>query len=525
MKGTLIRVSCTILSITLLLSLAACAKQSSSQEPEPDSSSPADQSAAVSEAAPEEGGTEYQTYEIPMFGLQFDCPADFGDDVESRVISDDEVSFSVVGGDWTVYFHCSRIASLKDSEALAALAGVDSTVLYEDYQSLDVAAAIAARKESGEFDPFELLDSFSTPDSYGFYYVGKEVLFGSENDPQMYYQYKNYGSFGALNDLIRVDLQIIVPESVGQEAFTAFCEALTSSLRLSDSEAPAGDGAPSGPEGGKSGLKALSGGTSDAQCEEIVNMFFEYASLIRYGAPSSDLMLLMDGNKDLFKALEEPGEILCSSHSFTSDLTFQLVEKSGTSDSEYSVKVIETRGYDEEELGTHEYMFTFWISINSPTDYCITGIDNEYMWAIDTSYHGPDYEESSGSEVTGSFVSIYDDEDGIYDGPPDSEFFGPGDIMMGLDPDVYQLAELEAQRTYGANAQIIDGIFDTALLEIKKGDCNWAVNNHSGMKAVVVASYYEVALDWLENWGLTNTPLYELALYRYNSAVLVWGID
>ena len=85
--------------------------------------------------------------------------------------------------------------------------------------------------------------------------------------------------------------------------------------------------------------------------------------------------------------------------------------------------------------------------------------------------------------------------------------------------------EPEPDSSSGANAQIIDGIFDTALLEIKKGDCNWAVNNHSGMKAVVVASYYELALDWLESCGLTNTPLYELALYRYNSAVLVWGID
>lgn len=482
MKDTMKRVSCAILSITLLLSLAACAKQPSSQKPKPDSSSPGDQSADVSEAAPEENGTEYQTYEIPIFGLQFDCPADFGDDVKSNVISDDEVIFSVGAEDRLILFYCSRIASLKDAEALAALAGVDSTVLYEEYQSLDVAAAIAARKESGEFDPFELLDSFSTPDSYGFYYVGKEVLFEGESDPQMYYQYKNYGSFGALNDLIKVDLQINVPESVGQEAFTAFCEALTSSLRLPDSEAPAGDGAPSGPEGGKSGLKALSGGTSDAQCREIVNMFFEYASLIRYGAPSSDLMRLMGGNKDLFKALEQPGEILCSSYSFTSDLIFQNFEESGASGGEYTINVIETRGYDEEELGTHEYLFTFRISINSPTDYCVTGIDNEYVGAIDTSYHGPDYEESSGQ----------DDPDELDEFDTMEEYY-----------------EMAMQRTFGANAQIDDHVFFSAVGWITNGDIQLA-----GMNPWGAYECYLDACEYLEERRYTDTPLYDLASQR-----------
>ena len=506
MKDTLKRFLCPILSVALFLSLAACAKQPSSQEAKSDASSSAEQSAAVSAAvstaAPEESGTEteYETYEIPIFGLKFDCPASFGDDVNSYIISDDYVRFSVGAEGRNVGVFCSRMPmTAKD---------------------LDVSAAINEWKEY-DFKSFELLDSFSTPDSYGFYYLAEESL---TTDPgvHLHYQYVNYGGFADAGGVLNINLTITIHEGESQDDFIAFCEALTSSLRLSDSTASAGNGTPSGSE--KTALKPLSSGTSDAQCREIVTMFFENASLIRYGAPSSDLMLLIGNNRDLFQALEEPGEILCSSHSFTSDLAFQNFEETGTS--EYAINVIETRGYDQEDMGTHEYMFTFCISINSPTDYCITGIDNEYMGEIDTSYHGPDYDESSGSEVTGSFVSIYDDEDGIYDGPPDSEFFGPGDIM-GLNPDEYQLAELEAQRTYGANAQIIDGIFDTALLEIKKGDYNWAVNNHTkhGKKIVVVASQYEFALDWLENWGLTNTPLYELALYRYNSAVLVWGID
>lgn len=458
MKDMLKRVLCAILSITLLLSLAACAKQSSSQEP--DSSSPADQSAAVSEAAPEEGGTEYQTYEIPIFGLQFDCPADFGDDVESRVISDDIVSFGVNAEDRIINFGCSRMpVSAKD---------------------LDVAAAIDKWKEGGEFKTFELLDSFSTPDSYGFYYIGEDSFEG-DLGTQLCYRYVNYGGFVDSGGVINVGLQIVVPESVDQEAFTAFCEALTSSLRLSDSEAPP-DGAPSGPEGGKSGLKALSGGTSDVQCEEIVNMFFEYASLVRYGAPSSDLMLLMGGNKDLYKALEQPGEILCSSHSFTSDLTFQNFEESGTSGGSYYINVIETRGYDEEELGTHEYLFTFCISINSPTDYCITGIDSEYMGAIDTSYHGPDYEESSGQ----------DDPDELDEFDTMEEYY-----------------EMAMQRTFGANAQIDDHAFFDAIWCITSGDYQLA-----GMNPWGAYECYLDACEYLEEKRYTDTPLYDLAMQR-----------
>ena len=136
--------------------------------------------------------------------------------------------------------------------------------------------------------------------------------------------------------------------------------------------------------------------------------------------------------------------------------------------------------------------------------------------------------ESTSGEAAGSFVSIYDDEDGIYGGPPDSEFFGPGDVFKGLNPDIYQLPELEAQRTYGANAQIDDDTFYNVLLAIKKDDEQWAVYNRyqKGVTALGPSTLeYEVALDLLESRGFTNTPLYELALYRYSSAVLVAGID
>ena len=44
--------------------------------------------------------------------------------------------------------------------------------LYEDFNSLDLDENIATRKAT--YETFELLNSFSTPDSYGFYYLGTD---------------------------------------------------------------------------------------------------------------------------------------------------------------------------------------------------------------------------------------------------------------------------------------------------------------------------------------------------------------
>lgn len=520
------KVSYIAFFIMLFLSLAACAKEADKEKPQSDSS-PAEQSAAVSETAPQESEVKYQTYQIPYFEIEFDCPVDFASDIESHVISENEVYFSVNGveADRTVLCTCSRIASLDEWAALAVSTGGDSTALYEDYQSLDVAAAIASWKEYG-FKRFELLDSFSTPDSYGFYYVGEDD-FGDVPGAQLGYRYKNYGSFGELNDLIRVDLQIGVPEgSMAQEDFIALCEAVTNSLRLSDAGTAAA--APSEPENGKPAMEPLKGGTYEEQCREIVDKFFQYASLIRYGAPSSDLMLLMDGNEDLFQILSEPGEILCVSHSFTSELTYQDCGQSGGG---YYINVIETRGYDEEEMGTHEYLYTFSVSINSPTDYCITGVDSVYNSPVDDGYEG-----SASGGAAGSFVSLYDDEDGIYDGPPVDAFYKP-DGTYSLNQ--YLPPELEAQRTYGANAQIEDSTFNYVLAMIRMGDVYWSWNaeavSRGGNLGRNPAYDYKEAYESLERAEYmmqfssqvkyTNTPLYELARYRYQSAVLVWGFD
>lgn len=205
---------CIILSLSLSLSLSACAREPSaqapsSQKPRPDSSAPAEQSSPISEPAPRESGTEYQTYEIPGYGLQFDCPAEFENDVKPTVMSENEALFSVSAEDRVILVSCSRIASVDEWAALASAAGKDGSALYESFKSLDVADAIATRKENCE--AFELLDSFSTPDSYGFYYIGTDS-FGDTPAPELSYRYKNYGGFADDGGIINVQLSIAVPK-------------------------------------------------------------------------------------------------------------------------------------------------------------------------------------------------------------------------------------------------------------------------------------------------------------------------
>lgn len=478
---------CIMFSFALLLFFTACDKETAKEELRPDSTP---QSTASPESVPQEGETEYRTYRIPNFGIEFDCPATFGSDTKSTVISENEASFSVSAEDRIILVSCSRIALMDEWAALASAAGKDSSALYEGFKSLDVADAIATRKEGG-YSAFELLDSFSTPDSYGFYYIGTDS-FGEAPAPEFGYQYKNYGGFADDNGIINVQLSIVVPETVDRAEFNSLCETVTSSLRLSDAETAGG--APSGVE--NPALKSLSGSTYDAQCAEIVNMFFEYASLVRYGAPSSNLMLLIGGNEDLFKVLEEPGEILCSSHSFTSELALQDCGENGAGGM-YYVNVIEMRAFDEEDIGTHEYAHTFYVSIHSPADYCVTGIDSAYIGLVDTSYHGPDYAESSG-----------------LDEPDELDEF---DTMM---EEYYQLAR---EHTYGANARIDPALFVTAVGWIEEGDDVRANERSHGMAydpdSSTSASLYSAACSLLFEGGYWDTPLYELALHLWRDGL------
>lgn len=269
MKCRMQKLLCIAFSLALLLTFTACGKEAEEEGPKPDSTP---QGGASFESEPQGDRTECQTYSVPVFGIEFDCPADFGGEVKANVVSKDEASFSLSTEDRVILLNCSRIASLKDTAELYNTLGEDVTALYEKYQTLDVNAEIADWRNAG-FKTFELLDSFSTPDSYGFYYIGEEDF--GDYSTQLGYNYKNYGSFGEPNDLIRVYLHILAPERMGRDEFTALCETVTNSLRLVQS--PSENGAP---EGGAqaSALKPLAGGTYDQQCREIVELFFDYAS-------------------------------------------------------------------------------------------------------------------------------------------------------------------------------------------------------------------------------------------------------
>lgn len=264
-------------------------------------------------------------------------------------------------------------------------------------------------------------------------------------------------------------------------------------------------------------------------------MFFDEAILVRTGASSASLMQLIGGDRDLFYLLQEPGMLLSGTRSFTSDLMLQDCDE--LEDGTYYVDAIETRYYaEEEDMGTCEYRYLFYATIHSPTDYCITRIIEEYLGAVDDG--GYDGYEQPGGGASGTSVSIYDDSDGIYDGPSDSAFYGPdGNYNESL----YQLPELEAQRSYGTNAQIDDSAFSYVTVQIRSGDARWRedaerVSFGGGLEPTGAATrLYKDACEYLERmdeWAqygsqmkYTQTPLYELAQYRYKSAVLVWGIN
>ena len=221
------------LCVFLALSLSACSKEAKQSNPLPEDSA-ASADFAVSESAPEEGGKdtiECQTHEVPVFGIAFDCPTAFGTEGESKVVAEDEINYSIDGGDKGLVLMCSRISSLSRAEELLVLAGKDPSILYEDFERLDLADEIISW--SGMYQTFNLLDSFSTPESYGFSYTAADDSFGALIT-ELGYRYKNYGGFVDDGGIIRIVLIVTAPEDTDREDFFTLCETVTNSIRFSE---------------------------------------------------------------------------------------------------------------------------------------------------------------------------------------------------------------------------------------------------------------------------------------------------
>ena len=186
---------------------------------------------AVVDVPVKEEAIECQTHEIPFFGIAFDCPVAFGTEGEARVVAEDEVSYGISTEDSAVVLMCSRISSLSRAEEIVRLAGKDPAVLYEDFETLDLADEITSWSEM--YQTFDLLDSFSTPESYGFSYSAAYDFFG-ELDTEMGYRYKNYGGFVDDGGIIKLVLVISVPEDMDREDFFALCKTVTNSIRFSE---------------------------------------------------------------------------------------------------------------------------------------------------------------------------------------------------------------------------------------------------------------------------------------------------
>ncbi len=177
----------------------------------------------------EEAAIECLTHEIPQFGIVFDCPVAFGTEGESEVFAEDEVQYAIVGNGGVLLLSCSRISSLSRDEERYLLAGKDPTILYEEYESLDITDAITKYRDG--LLTFDLLDSFSSPDSYSFYYIGTD---DSEPYSEIGYKYKNYGSFVDEDGIIQISLLILEFEDMDREDFFTLCETVTNSIRFSE---------------------------------------------------------------------------------------------------------------------------------------------------------------------------------------------------------------------------------------------------------------------------------------------------
>lgn len=244
------------LCVLLALSLPACSREAKQPDPLPGDAA-VSEDLAVSESAPEEAEEDVidcLTYEVPVFGIAFDCPAAFGTEGKAKVVAEDEVNYSISGEGGSLVLMCSRISSLSRAEELLVLAGKDPSVLYEEFEALDLDSEIASW--SAMYQTFDLLGSVSSPDSYGFYYAAVNDSFG-EPYAEMGYRYKNYGGFvddgGDDGGIIQVKLIIVVPEDTDREDFFTLCETVTNSIRFSELKAgggPARDAAEEPPDGG-----------------------------------------------------------------------------------------------------------------------------------------------------------------------------------------------------------------------------------------------------------------------------------
>ena len=455
------------------------------------------------EAAPvkEEDAVACLTHEIPFFGMEFDCPVAFATEGKSNVVAEDEVHYSIGTEDSAIALMCSRISSLSRTEELFRLAGKDPAVLYENFETLDLADEITRWSET--YRTFDLLDSFSSPESCGFFYVATDDSFG-EPYTEMGYRYKNYGGFVDDGGVINIVLFIFVPEDTDREDFFTLCETVTNSIRFS--EAKAGGGASQDAAG-----DPVPDNAYEEICWETMQLFWEEAPLVRNGGSPDALTRLLGGNKDLLSRLRNPDGILDNSSGFTSEWSFQECWVSDTDPSTYYAGINETRKYDLQGLEPRAFAHTFTLSKPSSGDHYISAIESDDRGTADVSY-----------EVLPA-----------YDGPIPEE---AGELP--LDPDVYRqhythLNAPELQPTYGTNSKIDSTVFNTIIAFIKGADLLWADGEFTKatmekkygyydyeMNFEPIITYYDTARQTFENTfpQYKDTPMYE---YVYN--LWLWG--
>ena len=455
------------------------------------------------EAAPvkEEDAVACLTHEIPFFGMEFDCPVAFATEGKSNVVAEDEVHYSIGTEDSAIALMCSRISSLSRTEELFRLAGKDPAVLYENFETLDLAAEITRWSET--YRTFDLLDSFSSPESCGFFYVATDDSFG-EPYTEMGYRYKNYGGFVDDGGVINIVLFIFVPEDTDREDFFTLCETVTNSIRFS--EAKAGGGASQDAAG-----DPVPDNAYEEICWETMQLFWEEAPLVRNGGSPDALTRLLGGNKDLLSRLRNPDGILDNSSGFTSEWSFQECWVSDTDPSTYYAGINETRKYDLQGLEPRAFAHTFTLSKPSSGDHYISAIESDDRGTADVSY-----------EVLPA-----------YDGPIPEE---AGELP--LDPDVYRqhythLNAPELQPTYGTNSKIDSTVFNTIIAFIKGADLLWADGEFTKATMEKKYGYYDYEMNFepiitsydnarriFENTfpEYKDTPMYE---YVYN--LWLWG--
>ena len=390
------------------------------------------------------------------------------------MIAEDEVNYSIGTEDSAIVLMCSRISALSRTEELFRLAGKDPAILYEDFERLGLADAITSW--SKQYQTFDLLDSFSTPESYGFSYVATDDSLG-EPYTEMGYRYKNHGGFVDDGGIINVTLFISVPEDTDREDFFALCETVTNSIRFS--EAKAGGGGPQDASG-----NSVPDNAYEEICWETMQLFWEEAPLVRTGGSPDDLMRLLGGNKDLLSRLREPDGILDNSSGFTSEWSFQDCWISGTDPNTYYAGVNETRKYDLQGLEPHAFAHTFTLSKPSSGDHYISAIESDDKGTAAVSYEVlPAYDEPI---------------------PEEAE-------ALPLDFSAYHqhythLNAPELQHDYGTNSKIRWDVFNAMIDYITVGDNMWA--NEELIKASLEEEHgyygYEMKL--------------ESAVHHYNSA-------